>query len=94
MTALELTDSAGFTAATAFEPELSGQLIKPSITQNKDTILPCKDKTQESSQGGHSVDGNVERYPSTADTWVQCDDCRKWHMLPDESDPANLPDKW
>ena len=94
MAASDMTDSAGVTAATAFEPEVSGQLVKQSIAQNKGTSPPCKAKFQVSSHGGHSVEGNVGWCPSTADTWVQCDDCRKWHMLPDESDPANLPDKW
>jgi len=27
-------------------------------------------------------------------TWVQCDTCDKWRMLPPEADVANLPDKW
>ena len=94
MAASEMTASAGIAAATAFEPELSGQLVKPSIVQNKDTSPPCKEKIQESSPGGLSVEGNVVWCPSTADSWVQRDDLRKWHMLPDESDTTNLPDKW
>jgi len=94
MAASEMTDSAGITAATAFEPELSRKLVKPGINKNKDTSPPCKENIQESRQGGLAVDVNVEWCPSAADTWVQCEDCRKWHMLSDESDPANLPDKW
>ena len=85
--ASEMTNQAGITAATAFEPELSGKM-------NQDASSPCKEQTQESSQGGLSVKVNVEWHPGTADTWVQCEDCKKWHMLPEESDPAILPDKW
>ena len=92
MAASKMTDSAGITAVTAFETELSSQLVKPSITQH--TSPPCKEKIQESSQCGLSVEVNVEWSPSTVGTWVQYDDCRKWLMLPDESDPANPPDKW
>lgn len=89
-----MTDSAGITAATAFEPELFRKMVKSSIAQNQDTISPCNEKTQESSQGGLSEEVNVEWHPSNADTWVQCEDCKKWHMLPDESDPKILPNKW
>ena len=56
MAASEMTASAGIAAATAFEPELSGQLVKPSIVQNKNTSPPCKEKIQESSPGGLSVE--------------------------------------
>jgi hypothetical protein len=28
------------------------------------------------------------------DTWVQCDHCEKWRMLPPEADVMNLPEKW
>jgi len=28
------------------------------------------------------------------DTWVQCDKCDKWRMLPPEADVDNLPEKW
>ena len=94
MATSEMTDSGGITAATAFEPELSRKMVKSSITQNQDTRSPCKEQTQESSQAGLSKEVNVEWHPSNADTWVQCEDCKKWHMLPDESDPTILPDKW
>ena len=94
MAASEMTDPTGITAATTFESELSRKTVKPSSIQNQDTSSPCKEQTQESSQGGLSVEVNVELHPSTTDTWVQCEDCKKWHMLPDESDPAILPDKW
>ena len=89
-----MTDQAGVMATTEFEPELSSKMVKSSTTQNQDTSSPCKDQTQESSQGGLSVKVNMEWHPSAADTWVQCEDCKKWHMLPEESDPAILPDKW
>lgn len=86
-----MTDQTGIAVATISEPELS---VKPGLTQNQATSSPCKEQTQESSQGGPSVEINVEWRPSTSDTWVQCEDCKKWHMLPDESNPATLPDKW
>jgi len=28
------------------------------------------------------------------DDWVECDNCKKWRMLPPGSDIENLPDKW
>jgi len=37
---------------------------------------------------------NVDWHPNACDHWVQCEECKKWHMLPDETDPAILPDKW
>ena len=46
------------------------------------------------SHGSPVVKANVECHPSACDLWVQCDKCKKWHMLPDETDPASLPDKW
>ena len=94
MATSKLTDSAGITAARAVEPELSRKMVKSSITQNQDASSPYKEQTQESSQGELSEEVNVEWHPSNADTWVQCEECKKWHMLPDESDPTILPDKW
>ena len=94
MGASEMTDQSEFKAATAIEPELSMKMVKSGIPQNQHTSSPCKDQTQESSQSALSVKVNSEWCPSTADTWVQCEDCKKWHMLPEESDPAILPDKW
>ena len=46
------------------------------------------------SQGDTSVAANIGWRPSSCDMWVQCENCKKWHMLPDERDPASLPDKW
>ncbi|XP_068688975.1 uncharacterized protein [Montipora foliosa] len=46
------------------------------------------------SHGSPVVKANVECHPSVCDLWVQCEKCKKWHMLPDETDPASLPDKW
>ena len=94
MAALEMTYQTGITAATISEPELSQKMVKPSLIQNQDTSSSCEEQTQESSQGGPSLEVNVEWCPSTSDTWVQCEDCKKWHMLPDDSNPATLPDKW
>ena len=28
------------------------------------------------------------------DSWVQCDRCQKWRMLPSNVDTSNLPDSW
>lgn len=94
MGASEMMDQSEFKPATAIGPELSRKMVKSGPVQNQHTSSPCKDQTQESSQGGLSVKVNIGWCPSTADTWVQCEDCKKWHMLPEESDPAILPDKW
>ena len=46
------------------------------------------------SHGSPVIKANVEWHPSAFDLWVQCDKCKKWHVLPDKTDPASLPDKW
>ena len=66
-----------------------------SLNQDKCPSLQVKQMLQSSdNQAGHSVEANMEWHPTACDMWVQCENCKKWHMLPDESDPASLPDKW
>ena len=43
---------------------------------------------------GPSGKGCMEWHPNTCDEWAQCENCKKWHMLPDEVASASLPDKW
>ena len=94
MAAPVMTDQ-GTTAATALEPKLSQKMSEPSITQNQGGSTCIEEQVQVSHQGGRtSVEVNMEWHSSTSDTWVQCETCKKWHMLPDESDPTMLPDKW
>ncbi len=90
-----MTDQTGPTAVTALEPKLSQKMVEPAgITQNQGEGTCSERQILESHQGGKFVEVNVEWYPSTSDMWVQCETCKKWHMLPDESDPVTLPDKW
>ncbi|XP_078384111.1 uncharacterized protein LOC144666560 isoform X2 [Oculina patagonica] len=96
MAALGMTDQTGTTAVTALKPKLSQMVVhEPAgITQNQGESACSEKQILESHQGGKFVEVNVEWYPSTSDMWVQCETCKKWHMLPDESYPATLPNKW
>ena len=79
---------------------LESKSIQKSVTlnallhQDDNHHFTMQNLKSSESHGSPVVKANVEWRPSTCDQWVQCEKCKKWHMLPDETDPASLPGKW
>ena len=80
---------------------LESKSIQKSVTlnallhQDDNHHFTMQNLKSSESHGSPVVKANVEWRPSTCDhQWVQCEKCKKWHMLPDETDSASLPDKW
>lgn len=48
----------------------------------------------DSHNSGPSFEAGMEWHHNSCDHWVQCEHCKQWYMLPDETNPASLPDKW
>ena len=94
MDASETKNQTVTTVNTPFEPI---KIVQPCIITQNQRGSPCHvEQILKSRQSGPSMGAkpNMEWRPNTCDMWVQCEICKKWHMLPDESDPVTLPEKW
>ena len=89
-----MADQTGSTVDTALEPKLPQKMIELSITIDQRGSTFDDKEIQESRQDEPRVQVKREWQPRTSDMWVQCETCKKWQMLPDDSNPAILPDKW
>ncbi|XP_022789609.1 transcription factor Sox-13-like [Stylophora pistillata] len=85
-------------ASTTAEDKIKMMTKNSTPTQNEEggTVSNClKDQIKNSCQDGASGAVSKFEWQSTScDTWVQCENCKRWHMLPDDSNPSSLPEKW
>ena len=85
------------------KPRVTRKIARKTTLQHK----PVKTEPQGKDGSEGSVEpnlmqqhvGNTEKQSiqwtrRTCDVWAQCEGCKKWHMLPDNTDPTSLPDKW
>ena len=81
--------------ATAFEAKLSIQkVVTPNAQLDSNHNLVKQTLQASDIRSDPSVKGSMEWNPNAHDEWVQCENCKNWHMLPDDVTSASLPDKW
>lgn len=92
------TTAPGTTEKASTSSEDKVKMITKGVTQKEDgdQVSNClKDQIKSSCQDGASgAETKFEWGSTSCDNWVQCENCKKWHMLPDDSSPSSLPDKW
>lgn len=97
------TTAPGTTEKASTSSEDNVKMITKGVTQKEDgekedgdQVSNClKDQIKSSCQdGAPGAETKFEWGSTSCDNWVQCENCKKWHMLPDDSNPSSLPDKW
>lgn len=78
---------------SSFEGKFTPKVVAPSVSLNQDNSHSLVKQILQSSCH-HQAQQSAEWNSTTFDDWVQCENCKKWQMLPDDTDPASLPDKW